>query len=386
MPMKMQARSVAKLKPADAPYYVSDALIKGLGVRVAIDGSKSWSFRYRIGRRMRRLTLGDVSLADARELAKAALKQVAKGEDPAEQKRERREAPTVGDFAKTFIEVQSKKNKSWRGAQSQLNNIVLPKWKHRLVKDVTRQDVRDLVEAVAARPAPILANRVRALLSRFFNVAIERDVIEANPVVRVPRPGFERRRDRVLTHDEIRKFWTACDGLPLAMAAFYKLRLLTAQRGGEVASMRWQDVDLDAGWWTIPAAQSKNKLSHRVSLSSPAVRIIASLYATADADDTFVIATARGKLQQRLAARAFALPNFRGHDLRRTAASLMAGSGVPRLVISKILNHAEPGVTAIYDRHGYDAEKRIALDGWGRTLTAIVENKKDTNVVAFARS
>ncbi len=145
-------------------------------------------------------------------------------------------------------------------------------------------------------------------------------------------------------------------------------------------------MDLDAGWWTIPAAQSKNKLSHRVSLSSPAVRIIASLYATADADDTFVIATARGKLQQRLAARAFALPNFRGHDLRRTAASLMAGSGVPRLVISKILNHAEPGVTAIYDRHGYDAEKRIALDGWGRTLTAIVENKKDTNVVAFARS
>lgn len=386
MPMKMQARSVAKLKPADAPYYVSDTLIKGLAVRVAVDGSKSWSFRYRIGRRLRRLTLGDLSLADARELAKAALKGVAKGEDPAAQKRERREAPTVGDFAKTFIEVQSKKNKTWRGAQSQLNNIVLPKWRHRFVKDITRQDVRDLVEAVAARPAPILANRVRALLSRFFNVAIERDVIEANPVVRVPRPGCEQRRDRVLTHDEIRKFWTACDGLPLAMAAFYKLRLLTAQRGGEVASMRWEDVDLDAGWWTIPAASSKNKLSHRVPLSGPAARIIASLYAAAERDAIFVIATARGKQQQRLAARAFALPNFRGHDLRRTAASLMAGSGVPRLVISKILNHVEPGVTAIYDRHGYDSEKRIALDGWARTLTAIVENKRDTNVVAFARS
>jgi integrase len=385
MPMKMQARSVAKLKPADTPYYVSDALIKGLAVRVAVDGSKSWSFRYRVGRRMRRLTLGDLSLADARELAKAALKRVAKGEDPAEQKRARREAPTVGDFAKAFIEVQSKKNKTWRGAQSQLHNIVLPTWRHRFVKDITRQDVRDLVEAVAARPAPILANRVRALLSRFFNVAIERDVIEANPVVRVPRPGVEQRRDRVLTHDEIRKFWTACDGLPLAMAAFYKLRLLTAQRGGEVASMRWEDVDLDAGWWAIPAAQSKNKLSHRVSLSSPAVRIIASLYATADADTPFVIATARGKQQQRFAAREFALPNFRGHDLRRTAASLMAGSGVPRLVISKILNHVEPGVTAIYDRHGYDSEKRTALDGWARTLTAIVENKKGTNVVTFAR-
>jgi integrase len=73
---------------------------------------------------------------------------------------------------------------------------------------------------------------------------------------------------------------------------------------------------------------------------------------------------------------------FRGHDLRRTAASLMAGAGVPRLVVSKILNHVETGVTAVYDRHGYDLEKRAALDFWGKRLDQIVSGKR-SKVLAF---
>ena len=60
------------------------------------------------------------------------------------------------------------------------------------------------------------------------------------------------------------------------------------------------------------------------------------------------------------------------HDLRRTAASYMTSLGISRLVVAKILNHAETGVTAVYDRHSYDAEKRGALDAWGRRLTEIV--------------
>jgi integrase len=66
---------------------------------------------------------------------------------------------------------------------------------------------------------------------------------------------------------------------------------------------------------------------------------------------------------------------FRGHDLRRTAASLMVGAGVPRLVVSKILNHVETGVTAVYDRHSYDLEKRAALDFWRKRLESILANK-----------
>jgi hypothetical protein len=69
---------------------------------------------------------------------------------------------------------------------------------------------------------------------------------------------------------------------------------------------------------------------------------------------------------------------------RRTAASLMVGAGVSRLVVSKILNHVETGVTAVYDRHSYDREERAALDLWGQRVGRLVENRRRGNVVAFA--
>jgi integrase len=188
----------------------------------------------------------------------------------------------------------------------------------------------------------------------------------------------------VLTEDEIRTLWRAWDTLDPSMGALFKLRLLTAQRGGEVGAMRWQGVDLEAGWWTIPATATKNKLAHRAALNPSAVRLLATLYATASPDAAYVLAGARGKRQQAVAAADFGVENFRGHDLRRTAATAMASGGINRLVIGKVLNHAETGVTAIYDRATYDEQKAAALAWWDLKLKTILDNKGGT-VLAFAR-
>jgi integrase len=77
--------------------------------------------------------------------------------------------------------------------------------------------------------------------------------------------------------------------------------------------------------------------------------------------------------------------DFKFHDLRRTAASHMTGIGVSRLVVSKLLNHVERGITAVYDRHTYDAEKRAALMRWERHLMAIVAGEKAaaSNIIAL---
>ncbi len=396
MAVNLTARTVANMKAAKV-IYVNDALIGGLALRVSPQGQKTWSVRYRIGRRLRRLTIGGypvLSLADARQRAKDALKMASDGVDPVLAKQERRDADTFGDFAKTYISEHAKpRKKSWKVDQMRLDIDVLPTWKHRPVKEITRRDVRELLDTIAARPAPIVANRVRSLLHKLFNVAIQLDVVELNPVTATRKPGVGQQRDRVLTHDEIRTFWTACEALPLEMRAAWKLRLLTAQRGGEVFGMRWQDVDLDDGWWTIPSSSSKNKLPHRVPLSTSALKIVTAVRAHRNEQlqaqknpkpPMFVLRTARGKRQQAKAAATFKVDDFRGHDLRRTAASLMAGSGVSRLVISKILNHVERGVTAVYDRHSYDNEKKIALESWARTLTAIIDQKDGANVVPFA--
>ena len=217
-----------------------------------------------------------------------------------------------------------------------------------------------------------------------FSFAIDQELIEHNPASRLARPGAEQSRERVLTEDEIRAAWSDFDALEREMAAYYKLRLATAQRGKEVASMTWADVDLESAWWTIPASIAKNKLGHRVPLSKTAVDIINALKTENAKSDGYVLSGARGRRQQSEAAADFTVKDFRGHDLRRTAASLMTGGGVSRLVVSRILNHVEKGVTAIYDRHSYDAEKQAALAWWDAKLTAILE-KKTATVLPFMK-
>jgi len=396
----MTARFVESVKPRHVRRAYADGLVPGLELRVAPTGLKAWALRYRVHKRtladgtkewvLRRMTLGTyppLTLADARSQAMAAMRRVESGEDPAIAKVERREADTMAELVRRYVEEYAEPRKrSWKDDRRILHREVLPLWRHHLAVDIRRRDVRDLVDAVARRGAPIGANRVRAILHKLFNFALSVEIVESNPVAGVPKPGVERQRDRVLTSDEIRQFWNALDGEPPAMAAFYRLRLVTAQRGGEVLNMRWSDVDLADGWWVIPAAGSKNRLPHRVPLGPRAMELLAGLLMTARKEAVFVLEGARGKRQQSQVAGRLGLPDFRGHDLRRTSASSMASAGVLRLVIGKVLNHVERGVTAIYDRHGYDAEKRQALEVWDQRLTEILNEERSGALLPFTRA
>jgi integrase len=402
MIVKLTARTVDSLKPTGTRVEYFDAEVPGLSLRVTPTGVKSWTVLYRHRQRLRRHTLGTtavLSLAEAREQARDVLHDARKGADPATEKQEDRKAETIGDLARLYLEQHAKRKKrSWKADDRILRVEILPAWQHRAIKDIKRSDVLALVDAIADRGAPILANRTTALISTLFKFALNKALIEASPAVSIPRPSPEHQRDKVLSGDELRSLSQSFAALEPAMAAFYQLRLLTAQRGGEVSTMRWQDVDLKARWWTIPAGVSKNKLAHRVPLSAPALTILKALRREVDhaiearkaagkpaKDPVYVLEHARGKRQQSEAAATFTVPDFRGHDLRRTAASLMASGGIPRLTISKILNHVERSVTAVYDRHSYDAEKRAALDWWARKLQAIVENKA-SKVLPFQRT
>jgi integrase len=155
--------------------------------------------------------------------------------------------------------------------------------------------------------------------------------------------------------------------------------LLTAQRGGEVCRMRWQDVDLERGVWMIPAEASKNADPHRVPLTAGVVAILKRRQARGD--DVYVFSNHRHTCVAARAKKAAAelcrgLPfQFRAHDLRRTAASYMGEAGIERFHIAQVLNHrsvTHSTVTAIYDRYRYDKEKRAALETWASLLAQIV--------------
>ncbi len=239
--------------------------------------------------------------------------------------------------------------------------------------DIERAHVRDLLDAILLRGASYEANRTHAQLRKMFNWALARDLVEKNPVAGLPRPAQERRRQHVLREDEIVRFWEALERESPAVAASLKLRLYTAQRGGEVLTMRWEDIELSTGWWTIPGERSKNDLSHRVFLVAAARALLPargdSPWVFPNRDGTGPMPSTQKSIER---VRKRAGIELRGHDLRRTAASHMASIGVPRLVLAKILNHVERGVTAVYDRYSYDREKREALETWARHLHEIL--------------
>jgi integrase len=386
--LQMTDRGIARLAPLTGQQRTEffDLAVPGLALRVSLT-RRTWVVLYRNkAGRLRRKTLGQyptLSLAAARTQAKDARVRAWSGDDPADEKREAREAETFGDLATSYLTKHAKlKKKSWRDDRRRIDNVLLPAWKHVTLAELTRADVRRLIDQYGER-APVAANRLHSLVRKMLNFAIGEGLIEMNVATHVARPGIERRRDRVLTDDEIRQVWAAFEAEPATIGGVFKLRLLTAQRGGEVVRMRWADVDLDAGWWTIPAEHSKNKLPHRVPLSTDALTILKARQAQRAKGAVWVFPSShagapavegiRGGATRIGAAAKVA--DFRGHDLRRTAATRMASAGVARLVVGKILNHAEPGVTAVYDRASYDGEKRTALDAWGRCLRAILDKK-----------
>src|SRR5262249_9496546 len=190
------------------------------------------------------------------------------------------------------------KKGSWPEQGGTFENEVLPAWRHRRVQDITRRDIRALVFR-KAETAPIMANRMLARISRLFSFAVERDWIEANPALRIGKPADEKSRDRVLSREELRELWTALHqaeatdghGKPLIRLSqtlndALLVMLLTAQRSGEVCRMRWQDLDLAGGWWTIPAEASKNQDPHRVPLVRQALEVLKRRQA--DRDDRYV--------------------------------------------------------------------------------------------------
>jgi integrase len=422
-PLKPLTDAAARaLRPAGIRYDVPDGRVVGLMLSVLPSGRKQWTLRYRIQGKRRRLILGEfgddpkLTLSKAREAAERHRPQIREGADPVAQRAAAKTIPsdTIRALASEYVTKQVRVHHRRPDEEERIVDVyVLPAWKNRSVRRLTRRDVRALVEPIVDRGAPVMANRVLATVRRMLNFGLRRDWIEANPASLIENPGREHSRDRVLSDEELRALWALLRRFPTthekqapgrnratkdvhgdpfcpispALAAVQKVRLLTAQRGGEVVAMRWQNLDLKSpAWWTIPAELAKNGQPHRVPLTADVVSIIQAQSPDQEPEpDKYVFAQLGKSVRDRAKKAGAALSRtlgfqFRGHDLRRTAATRMAESGVPRQHISAVLNHVQAGPTAtrVYDRYSYDAEKRAALERWAKELSRILAAKPAT--------
>ena len=385
--MKLTAAAVERIKPPKTgrvEYW--DTLLPGLGLRVTDKGNKSWTLLYRVHGKQRRLTPGRyplLGLADARQAARDALQKVEMNIDPAEVKAEAVSdnsfAAIVDDFIKRHAQ---QKNKTWLQTQNMFAKKVTPLWGHRPIDSITRQDVIQLLDGIIDQKKPYAANRMLSAVRRLFNWCIERGILETSPADRIKPPGKEVSRKKVVGNDEIKKLWAAWDQLDYPFGSIFKLLLLTAQRKGEVTSMRWTDIDREEEIWTLPSEFTKSGREHKVPLSPFALEVLDGLprfesdyvFPSRSNPDQFVSGLSKPKKR---ACEISGVEDWRLHDLRRTAASnITARIGLAgRHFVSMVLNHAESGVTHIYDQYSYLPEKRQALDAWSEGLKEILESE-----------
>ena len=387
--------------------------LPGFGLRISPKGLKSFILFYRVGGKrgavQRLIKLGtygrDMTPDEARRKAGRWLNAARDGQDPYGDIDEAAKSDTFKDVAAKFIELYVKPNKRPRSIAEDtriINRELVPKWGSRRIGEITGRHVTKLLDDVAARPAPVMANRTLAVARRLFKWAAARHALVQIPTDGIEPPGKETKRDRVLADAEIRLVWQASDTLAQPFGSFIKVLILTGQRRGEVAGMRWVDLDLegDEPVWTLPREATKADRLHTVPLSPQAVELIKPLPRIKGG---FVFDSGRRRVGRPVAgfsktkrdldegikgAPGAEIPDpWTLHDIRRSAASGMARLNVAPHILSRVLNQAPSsaeGVTAIYNRHAYEAEKRHALTSWAAHVERIVAGKPRGNVVELA--
>ncbi len=388
MKRKLTTKFIDSLPPATGKRYEAhDTLIPGLHLRVSATGGKVWYLSTRVDRRNRRIKLGSypaLSLSDARERARDTLRDIEMGTfEKGDAGSPEPPAPTLSEVIPQFIELHAKpRNRDWKGTESILTKFAA--LNSTPIDQIKRADVVRALDAIVANGAPTRANRALAAIKKLMNWCIDRGIIETSPVAALKPPTKEVARERVLTDTELAASLSAATDEGFPFEQFVQLLILTGQRRGEVAGMRWSELDLDNGLWTLPAKRTKNASSHIVPLAPLAIDILKSVPRFLDSDLVFTTngktpISGFGRLKERLdGAVGLEAEDWRFHDLRRTMATNMAMMRVQPHIIEAILNHKSgivSGVAAVYNRHAYLDEKREALERWAKHVEERVKEQ-----------
>jgi integrase len=450
MPKPLTAAAVRKFTPGRTRRRIPDGGMRSLFLVLERSGYRAWQMRFRVaGGRIGKMTLGPVdlsgnelrgepvigqplTLAAARQVAAQVHRERALGHDPvAEHKaqKERQRAAVVdaasdsfAAAAKEFIEkYASKEVRCWteqasllgyRPTANGLERIrggLAERWSDKLIGKIDGHDIHTIVAETRERGAPGLERRAEgptesrarqmlSVLSRMYSWLLQHRRVETNPCVGVHRPEPPKARDRVLSNDEIRWLWKACDELSQPFSNIVRLLLLTGQRLNEVAGMRRDELSEDGAMWSLASARTKNHRPHRVPLPPAARALIPDgahplLFTTTGVRPVSGWSRAKHRLDRIMEKVArqehpgATIAPWRLHDLRRTAVTGMVELGVLPHVVEAVVNHisgAKASVAGIYNRSELIGERAAALERWSTHVLGLV-SEQPSNIVAISR-
>jgi integrase len=377
MRKKLTDRTVTRTPPSTGRVEIWDTVLPAFGIRISSTGKRTWMVAMRRPGKNNpaRLTVGTLppmSLAEARASARAMM---ARGV-PAEPVK-------FKELAEEFLQHgRTRKGKIWRPATDRAYRTALfvaaEPLHGRRVHEIRRRDIADLLRTVSTKRGPTFAALTRATLGRFWSWLVEIDRADYSPVIGTPIYEIGK-RERVLSDAELRAIWAATDQRS-DFNMILRLMLWTGCRRSEAGGMRWSELG-DANLhllWTVPGERTKNHRPLALPLPRQAVAALDGWHRFVGRDLVFGRSangtgfsgwsTAKAHLDARLRFN----QDWGLHDCRRTVETRMAGLGIPKEHVNKVLNHAAGPVTTSYDRHTYLPEKRAALQTWADDLERIV--------------
>lgn len=388
--MKLTKTSLSKLElpqgKLDHTYYDND--LRGFGLRLRAGGKRSWVAVYRIGRKVRRVVVGDASAVapdDARKRAKEILARADLGEDSqAKRVAERARADltlrtVIDSYMTQHAEIALRPR-----PKAEIERYLRVTWceLHGEPADkIERNRIAAELAQIASKNGPVAANRARSALHALFVWAMRQGIVPHNPVAETVKPGVERTRERVLRDNELRAIWHACRDDD--HGHIVKILMLTGQRREEVAGITWSEIDWDKTVWSLSGERTKNARPHNIPLSRQMMELLTKL--THREGRSFLFGSGTGpfsgwsRCKRRLDQRC-GVTEWRLHDLRRTAVTGMAELGIQPHIIEAVVNHVsghKAGVAGIYNRASYSTEKRHALQRWADHLTTVVASEAD---------
>lgn len=421
---KLTHQQIKGIDPPEKRVTYYDTKETGLILRVTPGGSKTFCYRYRFRGKKRRFTIGKfpaVSLSQARDRTRKLKVKVGDGIDPQAEKNKRRYQPdkrTFAELAELFSkrhlsELRERTRQEWQRIID-VELLKKHKWGELDVADITAQHVRELLNHKAYdEDAPVMANRIREVISRMFSFGIKKIGLEIdkNPVEATAPFDEGGPRERHYSEEELKELWEYWETVPEPLGSYYKFLLITGQRKTETMRMRWDHIEYDkphkkikigpngkpspeaflADVWTIPADLAKSGRSHKVPLSELALEILEHLKSiTGESEYVFESPVNDGRPLTTVKSttakikRETGVSDFQLHDLRRTVITGMEEMAIDRSIVGKVVNHKEMAgdhsITAKYSWYDYMDRKQEALQQWSWRLRGILSGQAETKI------
>ena len=379
----------------------------GLTFTISAKGTAAWTLRYRFAGKSKELTLGrypDLTLTKAREMAAAQRVQIRQGVDVGQQRQNQKEADKLaaklaksGTVKALYDEWFSRHIEGQRANPEQVAGCfalhVLPIIGNKQVTDVRPADVDKVLRPLSDRGVFRTAAKALQLTKRLFDYAMKRHLIVANPATPfnwTDIGGKGGPRSRVLSRAELVAFFKAMKetpNFPAYSAAALKLLLALGVRKMELLKAKWDEFDLKAGEWHLPAERTKTEAAIRIPLSPWVIAILEEQRARSFNDYVFPMQrTMPGKTTSHLSETTLNhalymlqsdLEPFTVHDLRRTTRTHLAALGVAPYIAEMCLNHKPKGIEAVYNVHDYFEERRAALNALSDLLAQCEKGDAD---------